>query len=230
VVLVQVVGARRGGQIPVLTEALLPGVKLVFSLSGTTGARHGGGLYFQQDEDLLLAADAFYRRVWDKTEKAAPPVEGSLLRLGQGSGAWSTSMLLLAEDLGLTGQYQVTPPATRQLVDSRDSLGWVVLSPASDHPVTKKATPPEAVASARLEPSPRSPAPAGPSGKLRELLARLEATRPHDGGRLGMFFDGLQGLAGSETKVLARRMLGHFDRQMLKKHKRWEELSQYLEK
>jgi hypothetical protein len=233
-VLVQVVGSRQGGQIPVLMEALRPGVSLVCELSIPAGACQGRAAGMDLDE-VMAVADSFYRRIWEKTEEASPPGEGWLLRLGQGSGAWATSMLLLAEELGLS--YRVTPPATRKLVDGRDSLGLVVLGPATGEmpkpfpeplPATRPVvSAPPAKAAPPVAPA---PAPAGPSSKLNELLARLQATKPHDAGRVGLFLDGLKDLpAAAEKFVLAQALYEHFDRKVLKRHKRWAELADHLE-
>lgn len=236
VVLVEVVGARQGGQIPILMEALRPGVSLICELSVPAGACRGRTAALTPDE-VLTIADSFYRRLWEKLEKVPPPSEGWLLRLGQGSGAWATSLLLLAEDLRL--KYRVSPPVTRKLVDSRNSLGWVLLAPATGElprpfPESQSLRPPGVsaiLAETSLKPPKKPAAPAGPSPRLKELLERLTAVKPYDAGRVGAFLEGLKALEEPEEKAaLAQAILAHFDRKMLKKNKRWGELEPYADK
>jgi hypothetical protein len=229
-------------------ETLRSGVCLVFELNRPPGAcqnkppNKGHG-----PEDLVKMADAFYRRVWAKTEKDPPPDGGWLLRLGQGSGAWATSMLLLAEDLDLN--YSISPPHTKKMVDGRESLGWVLLSPAGDEapPAFPQPLPPrpqaataapapaaadgtaEAPAAAAVDGTAEAAQPArGPSPKLQDLLARIGVTKPHDAGRVGMFLDGLQALEDAEKAELARAILNRFGNKLLKRHKRWQELAPYF--
>ena len=117
----EVVGARRG-KLPILFEGLTPGTKYLFSLNSTPGSRF-------KPSQMLETADVFYREVWKKSEiKESPPEKGYLLRLGQGSSAWSTSLLIFAESSG--ARYRVPRPRTRKLVDAIIPMGWVLLSPS----------------------------------------------------------------------------------------------------
>gem|GEM_PF-701659 len=116
-----VVGARKG-HLPILFEGVVPGTRWVVSLKATPNSRF-------KLEEMLKIADAFYRAVWKKCGVSdAPPEKGFLLRLGQGSSAWATSLLLLAESSGL--KYRIQPPRTSKLVDAVTPMGWVVLSPS----------------------------------------------------------------------------------------------------
>ncbi len=124
---VEVVGAKKA-KIPMLLEAIREGVSLTFSLWLPPGACRRQPPAWDVAA-VLQTADSFYRRVWEKTETTPPPADGWLLRLGQGSGAWATSLLLLATDLHLRQEYGVHPPATKKLADGLRSLGWVLLTP-----------------------------------------------------------------------------------------------------
>lgn len=222
---VEVVGSKRS-KIPMLLEAIREGVNLNFGLTTPPGAcrlqKPRWGI-----QEVLETADAFYRRVWQETEKNTPaPQDGWLLRLGQGSGAWATSLLLLAIDLDLRRDYVVQPPVTRKMMDGKMSLGWVL--------VTTWAPVQETAAGSDLAPdgvTETPPVPAGFSPKLTQLLSRLKATKPTDAGQVGMFLDGLQAIASEEEKIsLAQAIWDHFDRKILKKNKRIAELREILSK
>lgn len=115
----EVVGSKKGN-LPILFEGLLPGTRWICSLAA------GSGLRFNLTE-VLKIVDGFYRAVWKKSGiREAAPENGYLLRLGQGSSAWATSLLLLAESAGL--KYRLKPPRTRKLVDARTPMGWVMLT------------------------------------------------------------------------------------------------------
>ena len=110
---VEVVGSKKS-QIPMLLETIREGVNLSFELTMPPGTcrmqRPKWGM-----QEVLETADAFYRRVWQETEKNIPaPQGGWLLRLGQGSGAWATSLLVLATDLDLRRDYVVQPPSHQE--------------------------------------------------------------------------------------------------------------------
>jgi|GEM_PF-6100515 len=124
---VEVVGAKKT-KIPMLLEALREGVSLTFTLSLPQGVCRLQKPVWNLME-ILDIADNFYRQVWQQTETTPAPQQGWLLRLGQGSGAWATSLLLLATELDFRRDYLVRPPATRKMEDGVRSLGWVLLSP-----------------------------------------------------------------------------------------------------
>ncbi|MDR3569708.1 MAG: type III-A CRISPR-associated RAMP protein Csm5 [Syntrophobacteraceae bacterium] len=116
----EVVGARRGG-LPILFEGLSPGRTFTFCLNTPSESR------FNLSE-MLKISDGFYKEVWTKSGiKEAPPENGYLLRIGQGSSAWATSLLIFAESTG--ARYEaVQRPKTRKLVDATIAMGWAVLT------------------------------------------------------------------------------------------------------
>jgi hypothetical protein len=115
----EVIGSRKSN-LPIVFEGLIPSTKWIFSLAASQE------FHFKLPE-MLGIVDGFYRAVWEKTGiKEAPPENGYLLRLGQGSSAWATSLLLFAEAAGL--KYSLKPPRTRKLVDARTPMGWVLLT------------------------------------------------------------------------------------------------------
>ncbi len=99
------------------------------------------------EEEILKMADEFYRKVYEKERKSRVPSrlpscssEKYLLRIGHGSSCLSTSLLLLAEELGIRDYYILRPrirgrqlspirvgeePSTRELVKPDISIGWV---------------------------------------------------------------------------------------------------------
>jgi CRISPR-associated protein Csm5 len=128
---------------------------------------------------------------------------------------------------------ELTEEAARELVTREDVWRQESRTPAAVSAVPSAVS---AVPSPPGEPAPVKPSepprePSGPSVRFSELMARLKVTKPNDAGRVGMFFDGLQKLSDPKEKgELAKAMLEHFDRKMLKRHKRWEELAPYVEK
>lgn len=126
----QVVGSKSGGKLPILFEGLVPETTWCFSLLSTEKARF-------REEEILQVADRFYRLIWKKNGHGAePPTDRYLLRLGQGSSAWATSLLLFAESAGIQG-YSVHPPRTKKLVDGRIPMGWALLT-STENPVLRK--------------------------------------------------------------------------------------------
>jgi len=116
--LARVKGARRGGELPVLYETLKPGESFELEMKAVNtklGIR-----------EMLQAAHEFYLNVADR-DGVEIDSEPYLLRLGQGSGAFSTSLLLLAAELDVEN-YRVKPPRTRKRVDGNVPLGFVRLS------------------------------------------------------------------------------------------------------
>lgn len=126
VVLVQVAGTKK--DLPALMEVIRSGVTVALELDQPQGGCQNRTPTVSIEE-VLATADSFYRRVWQKTQTQPPPTGGWLVRLGQGSGAWATSLLLLADDLQMQHRYQVKPPKTRKLINGTESLGWVLLAP-----------------------------------------------------------------------------------------------------
>ncbi|MFN7170585.1 MAG: type III-A CRISPR-associated RAMP protein Csm5 [Candidatus Omnitrophota bacterium] len=94
------------------------------------------------EEEILKMADKFYRKVYAKEKNFGRQVNQVLptltndtlvLRLGQGSTAWATSFLILADELGIKDytiqrpKFHVIkgPPRTRKLISGEKSMGWV---------------------------------------------------------------------------------------------------------
>ena len=71
-----------------------------------------------------------YRLVWAKTNPESPaPTEGYLLRLGQGSSSYATSLLIFAEQQGIGADiYRMFPPRTQKMAEGGLPLGWVIAS------------------------------------------------------------------------------------------------------
>ncbi len=119
----QVQGAKRGGQIPVvLFETLKEGVEAEFEIKRSNCKL--------EEKQILQICHDFYQKVAAKDGikiDAAP----FLLRIGQGVTAFGTSLLILAEELGLKDRYGVKPPRTRKrLLEGKETkaLGFVQLA------------------------------------------------------------------------------------------------------
>lgn len=124
-----VVGAKRGGLIPIFCETLKPGTIFEFDIK------------FQKIKNtitldkLLKLIDMFYIQVYKKTksDEMGKTKDTTLLRLGQGASAYSTSMLIAAEKLDILDKYtkynSIHPPITKKLKDGHESLGWVEVIP-----------------------------------------------------------------------------------------------------
>ncbi len=129
----RVIGARRGGQIPILYETLKPGTQFTFTLKLDPASR-------LTPEVLLNSVGQFYQRVLtkDRLQHGDARILGSvtLIRLGQGSGMFATSLLLLAQELNLTANYRLSRidsrsgPRTRKRITSGENipLGWAGIS------------------------------------------------------------------------------------------------------
>ncbi|MCX7974432.1 MAG: type III-A CRISPR-associated RAMP protein Csm5 [Candidatus Aminicenantes bacterium] len=83
------------------------------------------------EKKILEIVHNFYLRVARKDEVGHPIrnkwlSEQYLLRIGQGSTAFSTSLLLLSEELGL--RYFVSPPRTRKRIGDYIPMGFVQLT------------------------------------------------------------------------------------------------------
>jgi CRISPR type III-A-associated RAMP protein Csm5 len=113
-------GARRGREIPIFYECLKEGQTFETEINCELTR-------FSEKEILQIIHD-FYSQVAQKDGVKLPPAS-CLLRLGQGSTAYSTSLLLLAEDLGLR-PYAIRPPRTRKRIAEKIPMGFVELVPA----------------------------------------------------------------------------------------------------
>jgi len=132
--LIKIVGARRGGLLPVLYETLKKDVE--FETEIVSHSKYS-------EEEILKFADQFYRKVYQKEREFARgkniteiPSNSYLLRIGQGSTAWSTSFLILADELGIKN-YDIRrpkiqkingPPRTRKLLSGTISMGWISIT------------------------------------------------------------------------------------------------------
>ncbi|HCJ67129.1 MAG TPA: type III-A CRISPR-associated RAMP protein Csm5 [Elusimicrobia bacterium] len=125
ITLAKVTGARRSGMLPILFETLKISTEFDFEIK-----RKNVTL---EINDLIQIVSQFYQRVLQKSkQKIKTDFSGYLLRIGQGSSAFATSLLILAEDLKVKSDYirrwRVTPhgdePRTEKLIDNTP-LGWV---------------------------------------------------------------------------------------------------------
>ncbi|MCR4429301.1 MAG: type III-A CRISPR-associated RAMP protein Csm5 [Caldiserica bacterium] len=141
------------GSIPIVYETLKPGSEFELEIqTSLPGTRYSWGIDVQ---NILKVVRVFYLKVWEKdreffdrirnSQKTAeirnvtfPKNENSfLIRLGQGSTAYSTSLLISAKEKGIRYEIQKpkkhTPgePVTRKLVGGWP-MGWAVLTPLSE--------------------------------------------------------------------------------------------------
>ncbi len=112
--LAKVTGAKTGGQLPILYETLRPGCEFICELKPVKTKYN--------ESETLEITNQFYRKIFEK-DKLPINCAGNLIRLGQGSTAFATSLLLLAEELGVK-EYRVKPPRTRKKIDEQVPMGW----------------------------------------------------------------------------------------------------------
>lgn len=112
--LARVKGARGGAELPILYETVKPGQSFELELKSVKSRF--------SEKEILDTSHKFYLKVLEKDGASVDP-SPYLLRLGQGATAYSTSLLILAEELGITG-YRVHPPRTRKRIDGM-GMGWV---------------------------------------------------------------------------------------------------------
>lgn len=117
--LVKVKGTRRGGEISIFYETIKKGQIFWMEIKATEMLKKS---QFSEKELLRIAHD-FYLRV-AKKDGVNVPDDPHLLRLGQGATAFSTSLLLLAEDLQLRG-YTLKPPRTRKRINDDTPMGFI---------------------------------------------------------------------------------------------------------
>lgn len=135
--LTKLVGARSGRQMPVFYETLKENIEFELEIKTALNNNRWGK---KNEDEILKIAREFYRKVYEKEKEKEfsqnlPEIspDSFLLRIGQGSTAWSTSFLILAEELGIR-DYTIQrprfhkisgPPKTRKLVTGTKSMGWV---------------------------------------------------------------------------------------------------------
>ncbi len=113
--LARVKGSKSGDELPILYETLKEGMEFSTEIKSQNT--------ILMETEILEIVKELYQRVLNK-DKAEIKADGTLIRLGQGSTAYATSCLILAEELGIKG-YRVKPPATRKRIDETLPLGWV---------------------------------------------------------------------------------------------------------
>ena len=129
--------------ISILYEVLKPGTQLEFEISVQKTQF--------SEEELLQITNTFYTKVFDAEKRwleqhnlpvPTLPLEGGtyILRVGQGVSSFSTSLMILAEELGIEEKYlrswRVTKygrePKTRKLLIEDDQMlvpmGWAKIS------------------------------------------------------------------------------------------------------
>ncbi|MBW1778620.1 MAG: type III-A CRISPR-associated RAMP protein Csm5 [Deltaproteobacteria bacterium] len=133
--LTHVAGAKGARALPIVCETVTPGTRVQLTIQKKPGFRW-------TLEELFDFSDAFYRRVWEKMcPKKEAPKGGTLLRLGQGSSAWATSLLLFKESAGIgSDAYRVKPPRTQKALAGGGNLGWVLLRVVPERPVRRFPT------------------------------------------------------------------------------------------
>jgi CRISPR type III-A-associated RAMP protein Csm5 len=121
----RVKGARRGGELPILFEGIKKGQTFKAELL-RVGSKFG-------EKEILEIVHNFYIKVAEKVAEydgVNVDKQPYLLRLGQGSTAYATSLLILATDLGIK-DYRVSPPRTRKRIDDKMPMGFVKLGTGS---------------------------------------------------------------------------------------------------
>jgi len=117
--LVKVKGSRTGRELPVFYETIKKDQIFWMEIKATEVLRKEG----YSEKALFQIAHDFYSRVAQKDGVSVPNVP-YLLRVGQGATAFSTSLLILAEDLRIRN-YALRPPRTRKRIADHTPLGFV---------------------------------------------------------------------------------------------------------
>lgn len=113
--LAKVKGARQGGELPVLYETIKAGQSFEIEITQVKSKL--------SEKEILGIAHNYYLKVLDH-DKVDIDRSPYLLRVGQGSTAYSTSLLILAEELGIK-TYRVHNPRTRKRIDDIMAMGWI---------------------------------------------------------------------------------------------------------
>ena len=116
--LARVEGAKTDRAQPILYETMKKGTEFEMKISSQD-------LLFSEEE-VLEICNKFYRRVLERDKSENIRSNFNILRLGQGSSAFATSLLILSDDLGLQ-YHKVNPPKTRKRIDDHFAMGWVEL-------------------------------------------------------------------------------------------------------
>jgi len=135
---VKLIGAKTKRTMPILYETIKTGCE--FETEIFWKAKGNQPI---DENSILKLADNFYRKIhqkekmFNKIKQSLPsiPKDAILLRIGQGSTAWATSFLILAEEKGIKN-YDIKrppfhktkgPPTTRKLVSGEISMGWIAI-------------------------------------------------------------------------------------------------------
>lgn len=115
-----VVGARRGGQIPIAYETLKEGTTFELEIK-STNCRFS-------EEEILNICHSYYSKVAEKEQLSQLSQEPYLCRLGQGSSRWAVSFLVLAQELGVKDYLK--PPRTKKRIiyGEEKAMGFIQLS------------------------------------------------------------------------------------------------------
>jgi len=141
---VKIFGAKTRKAMPMLVETIKKDTAFTAELKTSLSPRHTWGS--RTEAEIVKMADEFYRKVYAREEKYArehslpqmlPPLpsDAFVARLGQGSTAYATSFLILADELGIRDytiqrprlHKQEGPPRTRKLSSGTTSMGWVAI-------------------------------------------------------------------------------------------------------
>ncbi len=129
----RVYGGKKDDGIPVLYETIKVGT--IFELEIKTSLDNYYRFGKLKEEEILKYVDEFYKKLYEKEKTKSPikqnlpeiPKDGYLIRIGQGCTVYSTSYLLLAEDLSIKS-YSKRPPKTRKLISKNIPMGWAKIS------------------------------------------------------------------------------------------------------
>lgn len=116
----KVIGARRGGQIPIAYETLKEGITFELELKSINCRLN--------EKEILKICHEFYSKVAEKEQLSQLSQEPYLCRLGQGSSRWAVSFLILAQELGIKDYLK--PPRTKKRViyGQEKAMGFIQLS------------------------------------------------------------------------------------------------------
>ena len=140
-------GAR--SSIPIVYETIRPGSE--FEMEIKTGLPKANFAWGMNEESILKCTSIFYKKVWEKDHQFFEGMKqvqnqieireinpqgdnAFLVRLGQGSTAYSTSLLLAAKEKGIPYEIQKPknhpkgPPSTRKLIGGKP-MGWAWIIP-----------------------------------------------------------------------------------------------------
>lgn len=115
----KVIGAKRGGQIPISYETLREGTVFELELKSKNCRLN--------EKEILNICHNFYSKVAEKEQLFQLSRDPYLCRLGQGSSRWAVSFLVLAQELGIKDYLR--PPRTRKRIiyGQEKAMGFIQL-------------------------------------------------------------------------------------------------------